>query len=791
MKFHFSKAKWLQDPRFDGLAPIDIFHRSNGKNREALKEIFENHKAGLSNLHMQLRKTFVLEDEITSGLLNITADDYYKLYINGTFVGQGPANGYYFNHYYNTWDITSYLKKGENLIAVHLYYQGNISYVWNSMDHRMGMIAQAQIEMANGLMTEIVSDHTWKYKINEAITSEPGTGPGTTVTLEDFYSYYGKDGQTKGIIGSNTQFLENIDARKADAGWCDETLFDDSSWNSPSVIEVDTKDYTFVPQPTPPLEMNTVSPKHIKALGNDRYLLDFGKQIVGYFGMRIPGKEAHIVEIRHSEQLDENGYAKFIMQSNVKYQEFWTLSGQEDEVLEFYDYKGFRYVEVLHPTAPLDKHNTWATTIHYPFPVENHFFLSSNSLLNQIWEICRNGIRCCSQDQYLDCPTREKGQYVGDIYFSSLSHLYLTGDHRLVRKAIDEFALTSRFIPGLLAVAPGAKMVEIADYSLYFPMLVERDYKHNGDIGFVKKYLPVVAGVIDYFSSFENEQGILENYGNKRILIDHPKNMRNDYDMGNGCISFLNALYYGAKSCLARLKSIAGEPVNLLYEQLNQFKSVFNHSFYCPETGLYLDAVESSHHTLQANAVSLLFGLVPEERKEGLIHFFKQQRMACGAGFSYLYLSALYEGGAHEFANELILSRDTNSWYTMIQAGATSCMEAWHPDQKSNCSYNHQWTASPISMIVEHVLGIQPAEPGWEAVRFDPHIFRSVDQISLKIPTPKGPIQVSYSLDNHKVTFDLELPSDVPLIAGPTLSITEYDQKKNRYVLKQSLSSKL
>ena len=75
-------------------------------------------------------------------LLDITADDYYKLYVNGHFAGQGPAPAYPEQYYYNIIDITSWLQEGKNVLAVHLYYQGLVNRVWNSGDGRFAMAAR-------------------------------------------------------------------------------------------------------------------------------------------------------------------------------------------------------------------------------------------------------------------------------------------------------------------------------------------------------------------------------------------------------------------------------------------------------------------------------------------------------------------------------------------------------------------------------------------------------------------------------------------------------------------------
>ncbi|MGM9625771.1 MAG: alpha-L-rhamnosidase, partial [Eubacteriales bacterium] len=118
-------AVCITDSRFANTAPLPVFHREN--------EPFDNrHPAEYENRHILFRRAFSLDSLPGQAVLSISADDYYKLYVNGTYVTQGPAPGYPFHYYYNDIDIQPYLRTGRNVIAVHTYYQGLYNRVWVS-----------------------------------------------------------------------------------------------------------------------------------------------------------------------------------------------------------------------------------------------------------------------------------------------------------------------------------------------------------------------------------------------------------------------------------------------------------------------------------------------------------------------------------------------------------------------------------------------------------------------------------------------------------------------------------
>ena len=97
---------------FENLKPIDVFHK------EFSPKSVEKHADVLCNRHTLFRKKVFLQKP-QNALLKITADDYFKLYINGAFVTQGPPPSYPQNYYYMEIDVTPYLKDGVNTFAVH------------------------------------------------------------------------------------------------------------------------------------------------------------------------------------------------------------------------------------------------------------------------------------------------------------------------------------------------------------------------------------------------------------------------------------------------------------------------------------------------------------------------------------------------------------------------------------------------------------------------------------------------------------------------------------------------
>ncbi len=729
----FGDAQWLSDPRMADLPTINYLIRAKEPAPAA---------SGPKNIHTLMRDEITLREKPTSAQLYVTGDDYYKLSVNGTPLVQGPEGGYDFSYPYYALEISKALQGGTNCLASHVYYQGLRNRVWGSADNRSGFILRLEVTYADGTTEIFETDDNWRVLPLEAFPGED-------------------------TIGYSTQFLEHIDMRHMPVGW-EQVGFDERTWVSPAVGR---QDHVFIEQVTPPLQRYAVQPKVAKRLEDGTWFYDFGTEIVGHTRVQVQGEAGQVITVRHGEELNDDGRVRYKLRANMTYEEKPVLSGKVD-VIPFYDYRAFRYMEILDsPVEPV----LWVEVRHHPFDPSESTFTASDTSLEQIFTLCKNTIQMGSQGGFVDCPTREKGQYLGDTVIAARSHLWLTGDPSLTKKALYEFYQSCKIHPGMMGVAPGHFMQEIAEFPLQYPLMLEYYYNHSGDRAFLEAMVDnVFPGLFAYYARYENETGLLVglNKPEKWLVIDWPGNMRDGYDYPSNDApnTLLNGFYYGALQCAARLEALLGRDSGAYTARADRVAEAFATLLVDPATGLYVDRPGSTHSSLHANAVPLAFGLTKGADPARMLAFIKGKGLSCGVYIASYVIEACFRAGAPDLGYALLTNDDKNSWNEMLRAGATTCLEVWSPDQKSNMSWCHPWATSPIYLIAEHVLGLTPAAPGWEAVRFAPAKIAGLPAMTLTVPHPLGRMTVNY---DPATGYQLTVPEGVPvaIVAVDGLSV--------------------
>lgn len=664
MKEHSFLGKWITDEIFSSRIPRNVFHRQLEKIALPPDEHMDS--------HILFRKHFSLK-KVGKARIFISADDCYKLYINGSFVAQGPAPAYHNCYNYNDIDVSSYLRAGENVIAVHTYYQGLINRVWQSGDFRHGLILDLEVCGE----TVVSSDESFLCHRHTA------------------YSAIGKSGY-------DTQFLERYDSRAAECGFF-KTDFDDSEWAFARPREV--VDYTMVPQRSKMLVYEEIAHQSMRVTGN-KMLLDFGGMYVGTLSARAKGLSGEKLTIKMGQELNSDGSVRYDLRCNCNYTEEWILSGGDD-LLDQFDYKAFRYVEIERD-GEANLSDIRLIARHYPFELNAKLKeeYRGDEIAEKIWELCVRTQKYGIQETIQDCPDREKGFYLGDGCYDAFTNYVLTGDDSMVRKLIDDAFASSFICEGLVTCMSCSVMQEIAEYPLIMAELILWHYRASGDTIYLRENALKMQKVLEFYRNNYEKDWIINNL-DRWCVVEWPKNYQDGYavDIREGQVCreahiSINAYYYRAISITNKLCALSGIPV--YRDDEKRIYDAIIDMFYDREAHLFVDGEEHRHISLIGNAFPYAFDMAPDGEFEANFRKMLSEKGEDSTSFftTFPLLLKFTRDGDVEQVRRYILHEGT--WRRMLREGATSTFEGWGKDCKWNTSLFHL-TMSSAAMFMADV----------------------------------------------------------------------------------------
>ena len=110
------------------------------------------------------RKTFELDTLPQHFWVHVSADNRYKLYINGSLVSLGPARGNVFNWNFETVDLSSCLRQGKNVLAAVVWNYGDKKPLAQMSFNRTGFIVQGNTAAEAVVNTNVGLYQKWRIQ---------------------------------------------------------------------------------------------------------------------------------------------------------------------------------------------------------------------------------------------------------------------------------------------------------------------------------------------------------------------------------------------------------------------------------------------------------------------------------------------------------------------------------------------------------------------------------------------------------------------------------------------------
>ena len=418
-------------------------------------------------------------------------------------------------------------------------------------------------------------------------------------------------------------------------------------------------------------------------------------------------------------------------------------------------WRTFSYLQIEAETGsqPLTIEDLRSRFTAYPFE-QRARFESDDPELAKIWQVGWRTARLCAHETYVDCPYWEQLQYVGDTRIQSLISLYMTGDDRLVKNAIETLD-ESRTPEGLTQSRyPTSTPQYIPQFSLFWIGMMHDFWWYGGDVDFLRNYVPGMRDVLGWFERRMAPSGML---GQLKWwnFVDWPPQFDDgrppmDKDGQSSMLSLQFALglraaadledAYGSKELAARDRALAAKIVTAVYKLC-----------WDPARKLLADTPEHRTFSQQANILGVLADSIPAADQQRVIKTILADSSLTPATYYFrFYLFRAMKKA--DLADEYLAQLDP--WRKMLSLGLTTWAEMPEPG-RSDC---HAWSAHPNFDLLATVAGIESAAPGFSRVTIQPHLG-SLKQLSATMPHPRGDITVAYQRDGDHLKADVTLPA--------------------------------
>lgn len=703
---------------------------------------------------MVFKKDFISSKDIAKAWINSTALGIYELNLNGTKVGDdyfAPGfTDYDYHIQYQTYDVTSHLKKENQLIvhvgggwAVGLFTYNRVSHIYAD---KQSLLLELHIEYTDGTRELICSDESW------FVSTE---GP---YQMAEWY-----DGET---------YNANIS-------------YDQMPWKSVSITNPRKKPKLMAAYGQAVRIQQVLNPISIEQAPSGEFIYDFGQNFAGVISCEIEGKKNQTIVFRHAEVLHKGElFVKSLRTAKA------TATYIATEGIQEYSpkltYMGFRYVGVsgIDPS----KIKLSALVLHTDFETVGTFECS-NTLVNQLHHNIVWGGKSNFLDIPTDCPQRDERQgWTGDLSVFATTACYNFDLSSFIDKWLLDMRSEQGVGGGIPMVVPigGDKWPILAtsawgDSCILVPWA---EYMARGNLDLLKKQYPTIKRFLkaakrwSSFLSFSDQQ---------RHIWRFP------FHFGDWCApnedvkQWLKKGKWVATAYFANSCQIASQIAELLgYNEDSNYYRSLRQKIINAYIHVFTDGKGKLKKEFQtAYVLPLHFDMTdgPEKQAmaDNLARLVKDADNHLTTGFTgtpYL-LFALSDNGHVDVAYDLLLQESCPSWLYEVKAGGTTIWERWDSlrpdgsvnitdlsgkksDEESNggmVSFNHYANGAVGDWLYKRLLGIEPTSGGYKTFKIQPILGGDIKNASGSVQTPYGIASLAWSInDNQDFTLDFHVP---------------------------------
>lgn len=669
---------------------------------------------------VELERLYTFERAVKEVRVRVCGDTYYRLYLNGEAMGDGPVCA------------------GGDFLCVHkppAYFAqpltvpvSGTSLHWRALvqlgptalcDYSVGQGGfwlEGEVRFADGTAAPLGTGSDWRCR------------PVTAYTAAGVY-----------------------DARRPETAWCPAEERE-NIWHPEDSRIPPMEEYPVLPQGERTV---TVAPGETRTVE-----VPFDRIYAAFVSLTVRGRAHITADWYELPELWREGDTDILI----------TDGDCDYRSLRFHSIGALRLTVRNEDVVPVSVKPSLIAT-HYPV-TEEGICHTSDEALNAVYEVCKWTLRICRQTIHLDSPRHQEPlACTGDYYVESLMTACTFGDLRLAEYDVYRTAQWLQQNDG--------EMFHTS-YSLQWVMMLWDMFRLTGHRPLPEECRPALDKLLARFEGYIGENGLLEHCPNYMFVdwntvdgytLHHPPKY-----LGQTCLCMQ---YYGALHAAAALydqlnDASAAQHCRQLAERL---RTAIRKHLYDSERGLYFDGLPTPdavptyqylpenrplrHFSKHSNVLAALYGVSEGEEARRILRDVLEDTTLPDMQpyFMHFTLNAVRRLGLQEKYLLPLLNR----WKPLAAHCSKGLQEGWFPPDGNGdylFDFSHAWGGTPAYQLPVSLLGLEVVEPGWRTIRLDPQLY-GLAYADISVPTPYGFIRCHMEQDSAP---ELTVPSRIRVL---------------------------
>ncbi len=252
-------------------------------------------------------------------------------------------------------------------------------------------------------------------------------------------------------------------------------------------------------------------PSHLRKVSDGSFFVDFGKDAFATLEINYKPRKKETLTIRMGEKLLD-GKIDREPGGTIRYQEVklqltperssYQIELKADERNtgsaavalpdSFPVIMPFRYCEIEGIGGTFEASQISQLAFFNYFDDNTSSFTSSDSILNQVWDLCKYSMKATSFAGYYVDGDRERIPYEADAYLNQLSHYSVDNEYSMARKTIEYFMEYPTWP---------------TEWQLHVALMFYQDYMYTGNTELITKYYEPLKHKT--LMALENEDGLI------------------------------------------------------------------------------------------------------------------------------------------------------------------------------------------------------------------------------------------------------------------------------------------